>query len=99
MYLSLILIFFKIRILFDIGDTGGPLMSFSYKRQQYKLVGITSYRDECKTEGIYTRIAPYINWILSIINKPPPTPPPPPTFPTLPPTRLTTMPPDVIGNL
>jgi len=81
---------------FYTGDTGGPLMVYSNENQQYELVGITSYRDECTSEGLFTRIEPYINLILTILNKPPPTSPP---EPTLPPTLSTTTPPEIIGKL
>jgi hypothetical protein len=74
-------------------------MVYSNENQQYELVGITSYRDECTSEGLFTRIEPYINLILTILNKPPPTPPPEPTIPTLPPSLSTTTPPEIIGKL
>ncbi|CAF1122811.1 unnamed protein product [Rotaria sp. Silwood1] len=57
-------------------DSGGPLMVFSNDSQQYELVGITSFRNECTTEGLFTRVAPFVNWILTTLNNPPPTPPP-----------------------
>jgi hypothetical protein len=42
--------------------------------QQYELVGVTSYRNVCTAEGLFTRIAPYVDWILTILGNPPPTP-------------------------
>ncbi len=74
-------------------------MVYSNETQQYELIGITSYRDACATEGLYTRIAPFIEMILAILKTPPPTPPLPPTMPTLPPTLPTTTPPEIIGQL
>ena len=68
---------------------------YSEEDQQYELVGITSYRDACVTDGLFTRIAPFIDWILTVLNTPPPTPPPPPTIP---PTVSTTTPPDSLGQ-
>ncbi|CAF3016792.1 unnamed protein product [Rotaria sp. Silwood2] len=67
------------------GDSGGPLMVYSNNNQQYELVGITSFRNACTTEGLFTRVAPFVNWILTILNNPPPTPPPITTT-----TRITT---------
>jgi secreted trypsin-like serine protease len=81
------------------GDTGGPLMLYSNQQQRYELVGITSYRDACMTEGLFTRIAPFIELILSILKRPPPTLPPSPTFPTFPPPIPTTTSPDALGKL
>ncbi|CAF1129781.1 unnamed protein product [Rotaria sordida] len=59
-----------------LGDSGGPLMVYSNDSQQYELVGITSFRDVCTTEGLFTRVAPFANWILTILNNPPSTPRP-----------------------
>ncbi len=60
---------------------------------------MTSYRDACTTEGLFTRIAPFTNLIMAILKKPPPTPTPPPTFPTFPSTVSTTLPPEILGML
>jgi secreted trypsin-like serine protease len=83
-------------LFFYKGDIGGPLMIYSNEHEQYEIVGITSYRDACMTEGLFTRIAPFIELIMAILKKPPPTPPLPPTIPTLPPTTTS---PDALGKL
>ncbi|CAF3689343.1 unnamed protein product [Adineta steineri] len=75
-------------------DSGGPLMIFSEDIQQYKLVGITGFRNICATEGLFTRVAPFIDWIETSLNNPPP-------IQTLPPIVTATVPtpgPDVLGD-
>jgi hypothetical protein len=74
-------------------------MIYSNETQQYELVGITSFRDKCTTEGVFTRIAPYIDLILTILKKPPPSPTPQPTFPTLSPTVSITTSQETTGKL
>ncbi|CAF1681663.1 unnamed protein product, partial [Adineta ricciae] len=78
-------------------DMGGPLMVYSNENQQYELVGIIGHRTKCTTEGLFTRVAPYAEWIWSILNNPPPTPVPIPTIPTPAPTSPVTIPPEVLG--
>ncbi|CAF1310617.1 unnamed protein product [Adineta steineri] len=56
-------------------DSGGPLMTFSNNTQDYELVGVTSFRSSCTTEGLFTRVAPFLDWISGILENPPPTPP------------------------
>ena len=55
----------------SIGDSGDPLMIFSNASQQYQLVAITSFRSECTTAGLFTRVAPFADWIFSVLNNPP----------------------------
>jgi hypothetical protein len=81
-----------------LGDSGGPMMVYSDDNQQYELVGITSFRNQCLNEGIYTRIYPFTDWILDVLKNPPPTVPPF-VFPTIPPVILPTPQPDVLGRL
>ncbi|CAF1034976.1 unnamed protein product [Adineta ricciae] len=78
------------------GDAGGPLMIFSDITHEYELVGIASARNACTTEGLFTRIEPFLEWILDILDNPPPTPPPI-TFPTVAPLESTTTTPEVLG--
>ncbi|UJR24855.1 hypothetical protein I4U23_006224 [Adineta vaga] len=75
------------------GDAGGPLMIYSDSSHEYKLVGIISARNSCMTEGLFTRIAPFHDWILEIIENPPHTPSPV-TFATAAPTTTT---PEILG--
>ncbi|CAF1050046.1 unnamed protein product [Adineta ricciae] len=78
------------------GDGGGPLMIHSEGVQQYELVGVISARFSCTSRGIYTRIAPFIDWIFNTMKNPPP----PPTFPpiiVIPTIALSTPKPDVLG--
>ncbi len=51
-------------------------MIFSNVIQTYELVGVTSFRTACTSEGLFTRVAPFINWISAILANPPPTSPP-----------------------
>ena len=47
------------------GDSGGPLVALDAQERTYQ-VGIVSYGFECaaeKSEGVYTRISPYRDWI------------------------------------
>jgi hypothetical protein len=73
-------------------------MVYSNENQQYELVGITSFRDVCTTEGLFTRVVPFINWILGILENPPPTPLPLPTIPSPAPTIPTTTTPEILGK-
>ncbi|UJR12661.1 hypothetical protein I4U23_016835 [Adineta vaga] len=52
-----------VNLIFYSGDMGGPLMIYSNKSEQYELVGITSYRNKCIAEGVFTRVAPFASWI------------------------------------
>ncbi|UJR14367.1 hypothetical protein I4U23_001363 [Adineta vaga] len=53
------------------GNTGNPLMIYSNENQRYELIGITSFRNACLTEGLYTRVLPYLNYIMDIVENPP----------------------------
>lgn len=49
------------------GDSGGPLVALDEQERSYQ-VGIVSYGFECaaeKSEGVYTRVSPYRDWIES----------------------------------
>ena len=74
-------------------------MIYSNEDQRYELVGITSVRSACTTEGLFTRIAPFLDWITEILENPPPTPPPFITFPTAAPTVPTTTTPEILGKI
>ncbi len=54
----------------NLGDSGGPLMIYSNASEKFELVAVTSFRSDCATEGVFTRVAPFANWIWSIINEP-----------------------------
>lgn len=73
-------------------------MIYSEGNQQYELVGITSARLDCTDEGLFSRIAPFMNWITDTLANPPATPPPLPTLPSTRPTVPTTTTPEVLGN-
>lgn len=81
-------------IFFFIGDNGSPLVIYSNDTQQYELVGITIFRNVCTTEGIFTRLIPFLNWIQTILNNPPTLP----TTSTRKPTTATTTKPDILGT-
>lgn len=90
----------EILFLFNIqdshsGDTGSPLIIYSKENQQYELVGIASFRNECTTEGLFTRILTFVDWISSTLDNPPPIP----TIPLVPSTAATTTPPENLGKL
>ncbi|RNA18182.1 trypsin I-P1-like [Brachionus plicatilis] len=56
------------------GDSGGPLFVKEIVNgvTKFILVGITSYGDGCAQRGfpgIYTKVAPYLNWISSNIKR------------------------------
>jgi len=53
-----------------IDDSGGPLIIYSNNTQQYELVGITGFRNVCTSEGLFTRTAPFADWILTILENP-----------------------------
>lgn len=47
------------------GDSGGPLVALDTKDRTYQ-IGVVSFGFECaaaKSEGVYTRISPYRDWI------------------------------------
>ena len=47
------------------GDSGGPLVALDERERTYQ-VGVVSYGFECaaeKSEGVYTRVSPYRDWI------------------------------------
>ncbi|CAF2519552.1 unnamed protein product [Rotaria sp. Silwood2] len=77
-----------------LGDTGNPVMIYSGTSQQYELVGIGSFRNACATERLFTRIAPFIDWILEMLENLPATLSPIPTFPPL---SSTTTWPEILG--
>ena len=56
----------------SLGDSGGPLMTFDNSTLQFELVAVTSARNACTTEGLFTRVAPYNDWISSVLKNPPP---------------------------
>ncbi|HPE48248.1 MAG TPA: trypsin-like serine protease [Hyphomonas sp.] len=52
------------------GDSGGPLVALDTKDRTYQ-IGVVSFGFECaaeKSEGVYTRISPYRNWIKTTTN-------------------------------
>jgi hypothetical protein len=77
-----------------IDDPGGPLMIYSNNTQQYELVGITGFRNVCTSEGLFTRTAPFVVWILTTLENPPPAP----TLPTIIPITIPTPKPDMLGT-
>jgi len=76
-----------------IDDSGGPLMIYSNDTQHYELVGITGFRNVCTSEGLFTRTAPFVDWILTTLENPPPVP----TFSTRTPITIPTPKPDILG--
>ena len=73
-------------------------MIHSTEGQQYELVGIASFRNACTTEALFTRVAPFSDWILETLRNPPPTPAPIVIPGSLPPTVPTTTQPDILGK-
>ncbi len=69
-------------------------MIYSNDTKKYELVGITSFRNVCTTEGLFTRIAPFVDWILTTLENPPPIP----TSSTRMPITIPTPKPDVLGT-
>ncbi|XP_073956770.1 serine protease persephone-like isoform X2 [Choristoneura fumiferana] len=51
------------------GDSGGPLQGTTASDGQYRLIGVTSFGRGCgaTVPGVYTRIAPYLDWIENIV--------------------------------
>lgn len=51
------------------GDSGGPLQIFLDSPNTAWIVGIISFGVSCATKApaVYTRVASYIDWILSIV--------------------------------
>ena len=47
------------------GDSGGPLICLDYGDEGYKLQGIISQGRGCGRRGFYTKVASYMNWILT----------------------------------
>lgn len=65
-------IFLMIKISFiGVSDSGSPLVIYSNDTQQYELVGITSFHNVCTSEGLFTRLAPFVDWVLKILAHPP----------------------------
>lgn len=62
-------------------------MMYSNESSQYELVAITSFRNVCTTEGVFTRVEPFSDWILNILENPPATRP---TITTTPRSTITT---------
>ncbi|CAF0979092.1 unnamed protein product [Rotaria sordida] len=78
-------------------DIGGPLMIRSSDNLQYELVAITSFRNSCAIEGLFTRTEPFNDWILTTLQNPPTTIQSFITFPTFPILTVPTPKPDVLG--
>ncbi|CAF1150060.1 unnamed protein product [Adineta ricciae] len=55
-----------------VRDSGGPLMTFDNSTLKFELVAVTSARNACTTEGLFTRVAPFYDWISSVLKNPPP---------------------------
>jgi secreted trypsin-like serine protease len=91
-------VFSIIKICCVIGDSGGPLMIYSNDTQQYELVGITSFRNACTSEGLFTRTAPFYDWILTTLANPPSPATIFPTFATISIGTVPTPKPDVLGK-
>lgn len=72
-------------------------MFYSTDRQQYELVGIIGPRAACLTRGLFTRVGPFVPWIMETMKNPPP---PTTLFPlfTLPTELLSTPGPDLLGD-
>ena len=51
-------------------------MIYSNDSQQFQLVAVTSFRNVCTTEGLFTRVAPFSDWILTVLDNPPSMPAP-----------------------
>lgn len=68
-------------------------MVFHEENKRLELVGVTSVRNECLSEGIYTRTKLVNDWIIRLIENPPA----PPTLPTIAPVTFPTMRPDQLG--
>ena len=62
-----ILVIFQ-RTLLIIDNSGGPVMIYSNHTKQYELVAITSFRNACTSEGIFTRTMPYFDWISEVLK-------------------------------
>ena len=73
-------------------------MIYSDEKRRYELVGITGFRTACTTQGLFTRIVPFLAWIIDILENPPPTPPAILTPPSLAPTVPTTTTPEILGQ-
>lgn len=43
-------------------------MIYSNQTKQYELVAITSFRNVCASEGIFTRTMPYFDWISEVLK-------------------------------
>lgn len=35
----------------------------------FEIIGISSFEQSCKINKVYTRVAPYVNWIESVVWK------------------------------
>jgi hypothetical protein len=69
-------------------------MIYSNDTQEYKLVGITSFRNICTSDGIFTLTEPFINWITTTLQNPVPLS----TLLTRIPITIPTPKPDVLGK-
>ena len=54
------------------GDSGGPLMAVNETGPPYRAIGLVSFGvTRCGTKnvpGVYTRVGPYLNWIMDNIQ-------------------------------
>jgi len=49
-------------------DSGGPLMIESNTTNNYEVVAVISHRVNCTTQGLFTRVAPFLDWIDLIMD-------------------------------
>lgn len=64
----------KTKLIVDYSN--GSVIIHSTHTRRYELVGVLSLCNSYTSEGIFTRIIPYSNWILEILKSPSPTLPP-----------------------
>ncbi len=88
------------------GDSGGPLMVFDQRADQWKQAGIVSWGEGCAEPnyfGVYTRLSHYVGWVTAQIpTLATPTTTPTPTAPHTPtstPTLIPTAPPSATPTL
>ena len=56
------------KILLIVDDSGGSVIIYSTDAQQYELVAIVNSCNVCTSEGIFTQIIPYSDWISEIMK-------------------------------